>query len=132
MNPLYFIDPLGLSPFNGFGSGFNNYMQSAGSLGLSMEKQGATPEEISVAFGRMAEGDLPKQARQFMEGWIYGSASYSFVAAVACFSASLAISGVLALAQLLALGQERCWDSCKWYHYDRSWGSCNSCRHKSN
>ncbi|ECG3412371.1 hypothetical protein EW462_08050 [Salmonella enterica subsp. enterica serovar Tchad] len=78
-----------------FGSGFNNYVQAAGSLGISMTEQGASPEDLSAAFKHMAEGDLPKQARQFIEGWIYGSASYASVIAVACLSTPLAVSGAL-------------------------------------
>ncbi|EOF5167396.1 RHS repeat-associated core domain-containing protein, partial [Salmonella enterica] len=94
LNPVEYIDPLGLSPFSGLGSGFNNYMQAAGSLGVSMTEQGSSPEDISAAFEHMAKGDLPKQARQFVEGWVYGSAS-SFASIVACPSASLAVSGAL-------------------------------------
>ncbi|HAE2269532.1 TPA_asm: hypothetical protein GND82_004167 [Salmonella enterica subsp. salamae serovar 60:g,m,t:z6] len=95
LNPVEYIDPLGLSPFSGFGSGFNNYIQAAGSLGVSMTEQGLSPEDISAAFEHMAKGDLPKQARQFMEGWVYGSASYASVAAIACVSVPLAMSGAL-------------------------------------
>ncbi|EIB3139546.1 RHS repeat protein, partial [Salmonella enterica] len=62
LNPVEYIDPLGLSPFSGLGSGFNNYMQVAGSLGVSMTEQGSSPEDISAAFEHMAKGDLPKQA----------------------------------------------------------------------
>ncbi|EOX8450705.1 RHS repeat-associated core domain-containing protein, partial [Salmonella enterica subsp. houtenae] len=93
LNPVEYIDPLGLSPFSGLGSGFNNYMQVAGSLGVSMTEQGSSPEDISAAFEHMAKGDLPKQARQFVEGWVYGSASFASI--VACLSASLAVSGAL-------------------------------------
>lgn len=95
LNPVGYIDPLGLSAFSGFGTGFNNYGQAAGSLGISMSEQGAAPDEISAAFSHMAKGDLPKQARQFTEGWVYGSASLTSVIAVACLSGPLAISGAL-------------------------------------
>ncbi|HDR2864894.1 TPA: RHS repeat-associated core domain-containing protein, partial [Enterobacter asburiae] len=95
LNPLGYIDPLGLSAYTGFGPGFNNYVQAAGSLGISMVEQGASPEDLSAAFNRMAKGDLPKQSRQFIEGWIYGSASYASVIAVACLSSPLAVSGAL-------------------------------------
>lgn len=95
LNPATVIDPLGLSAYMGFGSGFNNYVQAAGSLGISMTEQGASPEDLSAAFNHMAKGDLPKQARQFIEGWIYGSASYASVIAVACLSTPLAVSGAL-------------------------------------
>ncbi len=95
LNPVGYIDPLGLSAFSGFGTGFNNYGQAAGSLGISMSEQGAAPDEISAAFSHMAKGDLPKQARQFTEGWVYGSASLTSVIAVACLSGPLALSGAL-------------------------------------
>ncbi len=95
LDPVAYADPLGLQPFAGFGTGFNNYMQAAGSLGFSMAESGASPEEATAAFNHMAKGDLPKQARQYIEGWIYGSASLASVTAVACFSAPLAISGAL-------------------------------------
>jgi len=81
LNPVSGIDPLGLSAYSGFG-GLNNYAQAAGSLGISMTEQGASPEDLSAAFNHMTKGDLPKQARQFIEGWIYGSASYASVVAV--------------------------------------------------
>ncbi len=60
-----------------------------------MAEQGASPEELSAAFKHMTKGDLPKQARQFIEGWVYGSASYASVIAVACLSTPLAVSGAL-------------------------------------
>ncbi len=60
-----------------------------------MAEQGASPEDLSAAFKHMAKGDLPKQARQFIEGWVYGSASYASVIAVACLSTPLAVSGAL-------------------------------------
>ena len=90
LNPVGYIDPLGLSAYSGFGTGFNNYGQAAGSLGISMSEQGASPDEISAAFSHMAKGDLPKQARQFTEGWVYGSASLTSV-----LSGTLALSGAL-------------------------------------
>jgi RHS repeat-associated protein len=95
LNPVEYIDPLGLSAYSGFGSGFDNYVQAAGSLGTSMAEQGVSPEDLSAAFKHMAKGDLPKQARQFIEGWVYGSASYASVIAVACLSTPLAVSGAL-------------------------------------
>ncbi|KFD21188.1 core protein, partial [Yokenella regensburgei ATCC 49455] len=95
LDPVKHVDPFGLQPSNGFGTGFINYIQAAGSLGISMAESGTSPEETSAAFSHMAQGDLPKQAKQFMEGWVYGSASFASVAAIACLSTPLAISGAL-------------------------------------
>ncbi|UGS42592.1 hypothetical protein G163CM_33330 [Pseudocitrobacter corydidari] len=92
-NPVGYADPLGLSGLSGFGSGFSNYMQSARSLAMSMAEQGASPEEISASLEHLAEGDLPKQAKQYVEGLVYGSATLASISV--CPSASYAVSGSL-------------------------------------
>ncbi len=92
-DPVGYVDPLGLSGLSGFSSGFSNYMQSARSLGMSMAEQGASPEDISASLEHLAEGDLPKQARQYVEGLVYGSATLASI--FVCPTAPYAVSGSL-------------------------------------